>query len=123
MLYPPTLYVKLTLPLEASCGDRYAYDSLRTPQHLRRTRVNKEVAYGLACRGPEIVATAAPQMRKKRCMNKRRTALITGGLVLVTAAGLLAYVTRQRKDPQPARTVCASPLTFRAPLCNPLQAA
>src|SRR5215208_1303746 len=38
-------------------------------------------------------------MRKKRCMNKRRTAFITGGLVLVTAAGLLAYVTRQGKDP------------------------
>src|SRR5215218_7360881 len=38
-------------------------------------------------------------MRNKRGMNKRRTALITGGLVLVTAAGLLAYVTRQRKDP------------------------
>jgi ubiquinone/menaquinone biosynthesis C-methylase UbiE len=38
-------------------------------------------------------------MRKKRCMNKRRTALITGGLVLGTAGGLLAYVTRQRKDP------------------------
>src|SRR5215207_3267017 len=27
MLYPPTLHVKLTLPVEASCGDRYAYDS------------------------------------------------------------------------------------------------
>jgi SAM-dependent methyltransferase len=38
-------------------------------------------------------------MRNKQCMNKRRTALITGGLVLVTAAGLLAYVTRQRKAP------------------------
>ena len=27
MLYPPTLHVKLTLPVEASCGDRYADDS------------------------------------------------------------------------------------------------
>src|SRR5918997_2404011 len=46
-----------------------------------------------------MVQPPPPEMRKKRCMNKRRTALITGGLVLVTAAGLLAYVTRQRKDP------------------------
>jgi ubiquinone/menaquinone biosynthesis C-methylase UbiE len=42
-------------------------------------------------------------MRKKRCMNKRRTALITGGLVLWATAGLLAYVTRQRKDPSACR--------------------
>src|ERR687889_766432 len=26
MLYPPTLHVKLTLSVEASCGDRYAYE-------------------------------------------------------------------------------------------------
>ena len=38
-------------------------------------------------------------MRKKRYMEKRRTALITGGLVLVGAASLLAYVARQRNDP------------------------
>ena len=37
-------------------------------------------------------------------MNKRRTALITGGLVLGATAGLLAYVTRQRKDPSACRT-------------------
>jgi hypothetical protein len=27
MLYPPSLHVKLILPVEASYGDRYAYDS------------------------------------------------------------------------------------------------
>ena len=54
-------------------------------------------------------------MRKKRCMNKRRTALITGGLVLVTAAGLLAYVTRQRKDP----SACPYGLRFSLDLPHP----
>src|SRR5918994_2344846 len=54
-------------------------------------------------------------MRKKRCMNKRRTALITGGLVLVTAAGLLAYVTRQRKDP----SACPYGLRFSLDLPRP----
>ena len=56
-----------------------------------------------------------PKMRKKRCMNKRRTALITGGLVLVTAAGLLAYVTRQRKDP----SACPYSLRFSLDLPHP----
>src|SRR5215207_3476441 len=54
-------------------------------------------------------------MRNKRCMNKRRTALITGGLVLVTAAGLLAYVTRQRKDP----SACPYSLRFSLDLPHP----
>src|ERR671919_2702779 len=48
-------------------------------------------------------------------MNKRRTALITGGLVLVTAAGLLAYVTRQRKDP----SACPYSLRFSLDLPHP----
>src|SRR5215216_4287597 len=54
-------------------------------------------------------------MRKKRCMNTRRTALITGGLVLLTAAGLLAYVTRQRKDP----SACPYGLRFSLDLPHP----
>src|ERR671912_419149 len=54
-------------------------------------------------------------MRNKRCMNKRRTALITGGLVLVTAAGLLAYLTRQRKDP----SACPYGLCFSLDLPHP----
>src|SRR5918993_542914 len=54
-------------------------------------------------------------MRNKRCMNKRRTALITGGLVLVTAAGLLAYLTRQRKDP----SACPYGLRFSLDLPHP----
>src|ERR687894_2755161 len=48
-------------------------------------------------------------------MNKRRTALITGGIVLVTAAGLLAYVTRQRKDP----SACPYSLRFSLDLPHP----
>jgi len=48
-------------------------------------------------------------------MNKRRTALITSGLVLVTAAGLLAYVTRQRKDP----SACPYSLRFSLDLPHP----
>src|ERR671914_370376 len=54
-------------------------------------------------------------MRKKRCMNKRRTALITGGLVLGTAAGILAYVTQQRKDP----SACPYGLRFSLELPHP----
>src|SRR5215211_507 len=54
-------------------------------------------------------------MRNKRCMNKRRTALITGGFVLVTAGGLLAYVTRQRKDP----SACPYGLRFSLDLPHP----
>jgi hypothetical protein len=41
-------------------------------------------------------------------MNKRRTALIIGGLVLVGGASLLAYFVRQRKDP----SVCPYGLRF-----------
>jgi ubiquinone/menaquinone biosynthesis C-methylase UbiE len=48
-------------------------------------------------------------------MNKRRTALITGGLVLVSAAGLLAYVTRQREDP----SACPYGLRFSLDLPHP----
>jgi ubiquinone/menaquinone biosynthesis C-methylase UbiE len=48
-------------------------------------------------------------------MNTRRTALITGGLVLGTAAGLLAYVTRQRKDP----SACPYGLRFSLDLPHP----
>ena len=48
-------------------------------------------------------------------MNKRRTALITGGLILVTAAGLLAYVIRQRKDP----SACPYGLRFSLDLPHP----
>ena len=48
-------------------------------------------------------------------MNKRRTALVTGGLVLGTAAGLLAYVTRQRKDP----SACPYALRFSLDLPHP----
>ena len=55
-------------------------------------------------------------MRNKRCMEKRLTALITGGLVLVTAAGLLAYVTRQRKDP----SACPYGLRFSLDLPHPV---
>jgi ubiquinone/menaquinone biosynthesis C-methylase UbiE len=56
-----------------------------------------------------------PEMRKKRCMNKRGIALITGGLVLGTALGLLAYVTRQRKDP----SACPYGLRFSLDLPHP----
>jgi ubiquinone/menaquinone biosynthesis C-methylase UbiE len=48
-------------------------------------------------------------------MNKRRTALITGGLILATAAGLLAHVTRQRKDP----SACPYGLRFSLDLPHP----
>lgn len=44
-----------------------------------------------------------------------RTALITSGFVLVTAAGLLAYVTRQRKDP----SACPYGLRFSLDLPHP----
>ena len=54
-------------------------------------------------------------MRNKRCMIKRRTALITGGLVLVSAAGLLAYVTQQRKD----SSACPYSLRFSLDLPHP----
>ena len=47
----------------------------------------------------DVRATADLAVRKKWCMKKRRIALITGRLVLVGAASLLAYVMRQRKDP------------------------
>ncbi len=56
-----------------------------------------------------------PEMRKKWCMKKRRTALITGGLVPGAAAGLLAYVTRQRKDP----SACPYGLRFSLDLPHP----
>src|SRR5918992_5860666 len=54
-------------------------------------------------------------MRKKWCMKKRRTALITGGLILGAAAGLLVYVTRQRKDP----SACPYALRFSLDLPHP----
>ena len=61
MLYPPTPYVKLTLPLEASCGDRYAYDSFEHSSAPSTHSSEQRVAYGLTCRGTEIVATAASE--------------------------------------------------------------
>src|SRR5918992_1381721 len=61
MLYPPTLHVKLTLPLEASCGDRYAYEGFEDSSAPSTHSGERRVAYGLACRGPEIVATAASE--------------------------------------------------------------
>jgi ubiquinone/menaquinone biosynthesis C-methylase UbiE len=48
-------------------------------------------------------------------MKKRRTALIIGGLVVVGAASLLAYVTRQRKDP----SACPYGLRFSLELPHP----
>ena len=48
-------------------------------------------------------------------MEKRRTALITGGLVLVGAASLLAYVARQRNDP----SACPYGLRFSLDLPHP----
>jgi ubiquinone/menaquinone biosynthesis C-methylase UbiE len=48
-------------------------------------------------------------------MRKRQTALITGGLVLVGAASLLAYVAHQRKDP----SACPYGLRFSLDLPHP----
>jgi ubiquinone/menaquinone biosynthesis C-methylase UbiE len=48
-------------------------------------------------------------------MNKRRTALIVGGLVLVGGASLLAYFVRQRNDP----SVCPYGLRFSLALPRP----
>jgi ubiquinone/menaquinone biosynthesis C-methylase UbiE len=48
-------------------------------------------------------------------MKKRRTDLITGGLVLGAAAGLLAYVRHQRKNPPP----CPYGLRFSLDLPHP----
>jgi ubiquinone/menaquinone biosynthesis C-methylase UbiE len=48
-------------------------------------------------------------------MNKRRTALIVGRLVLVGGASLLAYFVRQRKDP----SVCPYGLRFSLALPRP----
>jgi len=48
-------------------------------------------------------------------MKKRRTALITGGLALVGAASLRAYVARQRKDP----SACPYGLRFSLDLPHP----
>jgi ubiquinone/menaquinone biosynthesis C-methylase UbiE len=48
-------------------------------------------------------------------MKKRRTILITGGLVLGAAASLLAYVARQRKDP----SACPYALRFSLELPHP----
>ena len=48
-------------------------------------------------------------------MKKQRTALITGGLVVIGAASLLAYVTRQRKD----HSACPYGLRFSLELLHP----
>jgi ubiquinone/menaquinone biosynthesis C-methylase UbiE len=48
-------------------------------------------------------------------MNKRRTALIVGGLLLVGGGSLLAYVVRQRKDP----SACPYGLRFSLELPRP----
>jgi ubiquinone/menaquinone biosynthesis C-methylase UbiE len=48
-------------------------------------------------------------------MKKQRTVLIVGGLVLVGAASLLAYVVRQRKDP----SACPYGLSFSLDLPHP----
>jgi ubiquinone/menaquinone biosynthesis C-methylase UbiE len=48
-------------------------------------------------------------------MSKRRTALITGGLVVMGAASLLAYVAHQRKDP----SACPYGLSFSLDLPHP----
>src|ERR687889_2501198 len=48
-------------------------------------------------------------------MKKQRTALIVGGLVLVGAASLLAYLSRQRKDP----SACPYGLRFSLDLPHP----
>ena len=50
--------------------------------------------------GSETCANELAGVRKKQCMNKRRTTLILSGLlVLVGGTSLLVYVVRQRKDP------------------------
>jgi ubiquinone/menaquinone biosynthesis C-methylase UbiE len=49
------------------------------------------------------------------CMKKQRTVLIVGGLVLVGAASLLAYLRRQRKDP----SACSYGLRFSLDLPHP----
>jgi SAM-dependent methyltransferase len=48
-------------------------------------------------------------------MRKRRTALITGGLVVTGAVGILAYVAHQRKDP----SACPYGLRFSLDLPHP----
>src|SRR5829696_4160166 len=48
-------------------------------------------------------------------MNKQRTVLIVGGLLLVGAASLLAYLRRQRKDP----SACPYGLRFSLDLPHP----
>src|SRR5215212_6933949 len=48
-------------------------------------------------------------------MKKRRTALITGGIVVVGAASILAYVAQQRKDP----SACPYGLRFSLELPHP----
>jgi SAM-dependent methyltransferase len=63
----------------------------------------------------DVRATAAPEMRKKWCMKKRPTALITGGLVVAGAASLVAYVARQRRDP----SACPYGLRFTLDLPHP----
>jgi SAM-dependent methyltransferase len=62
-----------------------------------------------------VRATVAPKRRKKLCMKKQRTVLIVGGLVLVGAASLLAYLRRQRKDP----SACPYGLRFSLDLPHP----
>jgi ubiquinone/menaquinone biosynthesis C-methylase UbiE len=49
------------------------------------------------------------------CMKNQRTVLIVGGLVLVGAASLLAYLRRQRKDP----SACPYGLRFSLDLTHP----
>jgi ubiquinone/menaquinone biosynthesis C-methylase UbiE len=49
------------------------------------------------------------------CMKNQRTVLIVGGLVLVGAASLLAYLRRQRKDP----SACPYGLRFSLDLPHP----
>jgi ubiquinone/menaquinone biosynthesis C-methylase UbiE len=48
-------------------------------------------------------------------MRKRRTALIAGGLVLVSGAGLLAYIVQQRRDP----SACPYSVRFSLDLPHP----
>jgi ubiquinone/menaquinone biosynthesis C-methylase UbiE len=49
------------------------------------------------------------------CMKKQRTVLIVGGLLLVGAASLLVYLSRQRKDP----SACPYGLRFSLDLPHP----
>src|SRR5215210_3799692 len=62
MLYPPNLYVKLTLPVEASCGDRYAYDSDHSVRsactHIWLRRAGSQIMD----RPGELVPTGTPHM-------------------------------------------------------------